>query len=120
MWGGGAQCVHASLPRGARAQPAPTLSGAIASRRPPRYIQNYLFDLNKTNQYFISQYYTVSLNTGKKETVKGRSILCVHTKQKIIVSPSGHLNHNHSNQNQHTINKEFHISKSFFFNILKC
>ncbi|XP_028044030.1 uncharacterized protein LOC114253366 [Bombyx mandarina] len=36
MWGGGAQCVHASLPRGARAQPAPTLSGAIASRRPPR------------------------------------------------------------------------------------
>ncbi|XP_041978406.1 voltage-dependent calcium channel gamma-7 subunit [Aricia agestis] len=39
MWGGGAQCVHASLPR-ARAQPppqpAPTLSGAIASRRPPR------------------------------------------------------------------------------------
>ncbi|KAI8435868.1 hypothetical protein MSG28_004077 [Choristoneura fumiferana] len=35
MWGGGAQCVHASLPRAAR-QPAPTLSGAIASRRPPR------------------------------------------------------------------------------------
>ncbi|XP_021192321.3 voltage-dependent calcium channel gamma-4 subunit isoform X1 [Helicoverpa armigera] len=36
MWAGGAQCVHASLPRGARATPAPTLSGAIASRRPPR------------------------------------------------------------------------------------
>ncbi|XP_026317620.1 uncharacterized protein LOC113228503 [Hyposmocoma kahamanoa] len=36
MWGGGAQCMHASLPRGAHAQPAPTLSGAIASRRPPR------------------------------------------------------------------------------------
>ncbi|XP_063534053.1 voltage-dependent calcium channel gamma-3 subunit [Cydia strobilella] len=37
MWGGGAQCVHATLPRAAR-QPAPTLSGAIASRRPPRPI----------------------------------------------------------------------------------
>ncbi|XP_061377383.1 voltage-dependent calcium channel gamma-7 subunit isoform X1 [Danaus plexippus] len=38
MWGGGAQCMHSSLPRGTRAQPAPTLSGAIASRRPPRPI----------------------------------------------------------------------------------
>ncbi|XP_048482707.1 uncharacterized protein LOC105389272 isoform X3 [Plutella xylostella] len=38
MWAGGSQCVHASLPRTARADPAPapTLSGAIASRRPPR------------------------------------------------------------------------------------
>ncbi|KAG7302851.1 hypothetical protein JYU34_012832 [Plutella xylostella] len=38
MWAGGSQCVHASLPRPARADPAPapTLSGAIASRRPPR------------------------------------------------------------------------------------
>ncbi|XP_050671051.1 uncharacterized protein LOC126969567 [Leptidea sinapis] len=36
MWGGGTQCVHASLPRGSQAPVAPTLSGAIASRRPPR------------------------------------------------------------------------------------
>ncbi|GBP60863.1 Voltage-dependent calcium channel gamma-5 subunit [Eumeta japonica] len=45
MWGGsggasggagGAGCVHASLQRAPRPQPAPTLSGALATRRPPR------------------------------------------------------------------------------------